>query len=915
MRIVVAAMLALAMTLTATAQPAVDDLLAKYPAQTTAQGEQLARDVIAAGPKTIQAVCERIAPMGESDDNAARHAISGAAKYVVTGDREDERATLEKALLAAIEAVDSPEVAAFFIRQIELMGTNASVERLAKRLDHEQLALPAAQALTGIGTQAAAKALADGLPSAEGLPRIGIVNALGSLTHENAADAIAAHANADDPDLRLAVWDALAKTGRAEDAQVFIEAIGKEKGYAQQRVFGAALAHARTLAEKGNAEAAAGLANKLYAGTDVPEPVPAHVRLGAFHLVLGIVPESDLKDIILDAAALEDPMLRRDALREAIPHMDRDMIYALFDALPDLPVPNQVDVVTALGATEARAARNQLMDLLDNEHAGVRLAAIAALPNYGGGRVAEALLARFQAATDAEELGALHEAFLCFHAGDVAPDLAGMIDSLAPEKQVTALEVLAAKRAQEQAEAVLAVADAENNDVRLAAQDALSEVATPAQADPMITLLLEEEETKGQRHLQDAIVAAAAQMEDGEERAAPVIGRLRGQSGAQRALLIEVLPRIAGKPAYEQIMADIESEDETVRAAAIGALAGWPKFTATDDIFALAKQVEKDTCRETLLKGYVRLVSDSSRSEGKKVQLLGEALDIAQTNGEKQLFIPALTNLRTIGSLQLLTRLAKDDALRRGAVSAAVQVALPRDDKDPGLRSAYVAKVLDDLLAHIDDEDTRKKVQAHIDKMPQPDAEGFVPLFNGKDLTGWVGAVNGHEVQDGVLAATETNRGNLYTDLTFSDFILRFDFKLTEGANNGLGVRTPLYGHAAYDGMELQIIDNSAHPDLKPYQYHGSIYGVVPAERGALKAPGEWNTQEVRAQGPKITVVVNGETIVDADLEVWRDKPTPDDKDHPGLHNTSGHLALLGHGSRVEFRNIRIKEIEDSDSS
>ena len=156
--------------------------------------------------------------------------------------------------------------------------------------------------------------------------------------------------------------------------------------------------------------------------------------------------------------------------------------------------------------------------------------------------------------------------------------------------------------------------------------------------------------------------------------------------------------------------------------------------------------------------------------------------------------------------------------------------------------------------------------------------------------------------------------GNLYTEKQYSDFVLRFDFKLHSGTNNGLGIRTKVGVNAAYDGMELQILDNTADKykdKLKKYQYHGSIYGVVPAKRGFLKPVGQWNSEEVIAKGNQITVILNGETIVDADIKEASKDGTMDGRDHPGLFNKTGHIGFLGHGSVVEFRNIRIKQLEE----
>lgn len=192
------------------------------------------------------------------------------------------------------------------------------------------------------------------------------------------------------------------------------------------------------------------------------------------------------------------------------------------------------------------------------------------------------------------------------------------------------------------------------------------------------------------------------------------------------------------------------------------------------------------------------------------------------------------------------------------------------------------------------------------------DAEGFVSIFNGKDLEGWTGAVDGYAVEDGILYSKPDSGGNLWHSKEFDNFILRFEFQLYTNSNSGLGVRCPMQGGGAYNGMELQILDDTGPQHLnkiKDWQHHGSVYGVAAAKPGFLKKYGQWNFQEVRAIGSRITVILNGEVIVDADLEDYRDKETPDGKKHPGLHNAKGHIGWLGHKTRVDWRNIRIKEV------
>ena len=186
-----------------------------------------------------------------------------------------------------------------------------------------------------------------------------------------------------------------------------------------------------------------------------------------------------------------------------------------------------------------------------------------------------------------------------------------------------------------------------------------------------------------------------------------------------------------------------------------------------------------------------------------------------------------------------------------------------------------------------------------------PKDDGFVSLFNGVDLKGWVGNTDGYKATDGVLVCQvgKSKGGKIYTAKQYADFIFQFDFKLTPGANNGVGIRAPLMGNPSKNAFEIQILDDSAkkYAKIKPTQFHGSIYKRAAAKRGHLKPVGQWNKQEIRAEKNLITVILNGVKIVDrADVARYK-KPS------------KGHICFLGHGSQVEFRNIRIKDLSPPD--
>ena len=191
--------------------------------------------------------------------------------------------------------------------------------------------------------------------------------------------------------------------------------------------------------------------------------------------------------------------------------------------------------------------------------------------------------------------------------------------------------------------------------------------------------------------------------------------------------------------------------------------------------------------------------------------------------------------------------------------------------------------------------------------------KGFVPLFDGKSLNGWK-LVNphgsGYVVKDNTIICPLDGGGNLYTEKEYANFVFRFEFKTEPGGNNGVGIRAPLQGDAAYQGMEIQILDDGHEKykgKIKSEQHHGSVYDVIPARTGFLKPAGEWNSEEIMASGSRIKVTLNGVIILDADLNNVQEAAVL--KKHPGLRNKTGHIGFLGHGSLVEFRNIRIKQL------
>ncbi len=244
-------------------------------------------------------------------------------------------------------------------------------------------------------------------------------------------------------------------------------------------------------------------------------------------------------------------------------------------------------------------------------------------------------------------------------------------------------------------------------------------------------------------------------------------------------------------------------------------------------------------------------------------------------------------------------------------VSAAVFAQTPADE------TARTEEALQDKKT-----ESPAKVAEPLDETAEPEPfrlsdeekkEGFTVLFDGTNLDEWTGNKTDYRIENGVLTLQpgRGSGGNLYTAKEYGNFIYRFEFMLTPGANNGVGIRAEQGKDAAYHGMEIQILDHDdpAYRSITPLQVHGSVYGIIGAKRAVLKPEGEWNVEEIVADGDNIKVTLNGEVIVDGNIRKATKNGTADGHAHPGLFNKKGYIGFLGHGSKLKFRNIRIKEL------
>jgi hypothetical protein len=183
-------------------------------------------------------------------------------------------------------------------------------------------------------------------------------------------------------------------------------------------------------------------------------------------------------------------------------------------------------------------------------------------------------------------------------------------------------------------------------------------------------------------------------------------------------------------------------------------------------------------------------------------------------------------------------------------------------------------------------------------------------LFNGKDLTGWQavgGPLSSWKVEDGMLFCSGGGGGWLSSTREYANFEIEVEFRVPPGGNSGVFLRAPHEGNPAFAGMEIQILDDAApeYAKLQPYQYCGSLYGVSAPKTRVSKPAGQWQKLAIKCEGRRVQASLNGTPIVDANLDAHQDK----ESEHPGIKRTKGFVGLQNHGTRLDFRNVRLREL------
>ncbi len=555
-------------------------------------------------------------------------------------------------------------------------------------------------------------------------------------------------------------------------------------------------------------------------------------------------------------------------------------------------------------------------------------AAIEAAGKIGGEQAADALIGAL--GTDQSE--AALNALLAYK-GSLGEKLPEALASATGEKQKALIQLASRRAVYEAAPQIFSLASSSDASLAEAAVKAIPTMVKESDL-AQVAKLLDNAQTSQVASCQKALSATVAGMEPKAQYEA-ISAQLKSAKNAQRFF------KPLAATATDEAIADMTrvyseaSSSAEQRAEALTALKATKNYSAASTLLEAAKAGD-----EAALTSYVGLVKANERNIDRRCNKLEEVMEVAKTAAGKKVVLAALSETPTQKAFNVAGKYLDDKEVAYEAAVAEKAIAGKCvDDLDYEVMTANLNKATQLYKAHgtADDGyavDEIKKMLAEAEPSPvyvltpEEKKEGFEILFDGTNLDKWEGNTAGYSVQNGTIyvSANYGGGGNLYTKKEYRDFIYRFEFCFVRpGVNNGVGIRTPEGVDAAYEGMcEVQILDHDdpIYANLQKYQVHGSVYGVIPAKRIKHKPLGEWSTEEIRVKGDHITVIVNGETIVDGNIreacqghnvapDGSNTNPyTVDHRNHPGMFNKTGHIGFLGHGPGVKFRNVRIKELK-----
>ena len=917
-----------------TAKTTAADVLAQMPAAKQVAYNKLIGDLSSTGEEGVLLLVNMINAPGKGNNANVDYALSGLTHYVMAKGEENARLVTANAYLKALEMVNERETKAFIIRQLQILGKDECIDALASYLNDESLSGPAARALAANGSEKAGQALVAALKSRSGSPKTqkDVIRAIADAQVKEAEAVLLTLQGAADPDMQKDVLYALSRVGGLNSMPVLAKAAEKA-GYTME-VTGANEAYIALLKQlvPSNRDAVMKAAKKLQ--KDAVKVGQEQTREAALQILLAAEEPAKVSKMII--AAMKDPSknYRNAALSYASDFADKELYIELMKmvpkAKPELKVdilnwigreaknPSKHDVIRDLEIRFDLPAKQILLEQLGDANFDVKQAATWTLVKIGDKSYIPSLAELLK--SEDKQVVLLGQDALAAFPGDIDGAVAKAVSSAANEGKIAGLELLAMRKATANINTVLDQIQTGSPEVKAAAYVALKDVVGERDITNMCGML-ETADALAVPPMQRAVISALSSL-SAADRVETVTRRML-QAGNKDYLYYLVLASTGQLDALATIVKGFRSNTGVKRDAAFEALLNWKGIEVADELYAICKENPSSNYFDPALTAYVKLVSNPAFTGENRLLSLRKAMEIAKTDAQKNAILQQIEKTGTFLGMLYAGEFLDQKPVQQAAANAVMNIALGNKE----YMGTNVRALLNKVMEVLDNPDAgyqKEAIKKHLAEMPQ--GEGFVSLFNGKDLTGWKGLVQNPiarakmkpaqlakeqakadenmrrdwKVEDGLLVFEGSGYDNLCTEKQYGDFEMYVDWMLDPAgpeADAGIYLRgTP----------QVQIWDTSR-VNVGAQVGSGGLYNNQVNESKPSKVAdnklGEWNSFYIKMVGDRVTVVLNGEKVVDdVILENYWDRKLP--------IFPIEQIELQAHGSKVYYRNIYVKELE-----
>ncbi|WP_235891195.1 DUF1080 domain-containing protein [Sphingobacterium lumbrici] len=892
------------------------DVLAQQPAEEQAKFMMAMKELENFSAEDIANLLTGLKPQG-GNNAAIEYASNSYAFYVMQAGFENKRTVYVNGLLLALDRIEDKDNKGFVLELLKQCAKNEAIQQVSAYLTDDYLAEKAARVLNGIRTQEAASALNTALNVAKSeKATVAIIAALGDLKDENSeARILELTKQFESPNFQRNALTALSKIGGVASYDTFLNnARAVNYGFDKSNVSGLTLDYAHTLATK-DPVLAGKLASVLY--QEATKAQVATIRVGALALLTSINPTKQKKEL-LKLASADDAVVRNVALDLLSQNTSASDLVKLASSLKKLNADAQESVLNFLGTKEVGQAipviEKNLTVLKDSE---AKIAAYNTLSILSKGENATFLIKQISAANEAE-LKSLKTLLLTAKGSRTMDDVNGALTSSDTKTQLALLDVLKQRANSNSSGAVFALTKSVDEAVRLAAFNALPNVVNDADFDAIITLLGEASD-KEVNPVQQAAILALRNNTDKEAKIKRLSANISRSAAPSAAKYFPVFGGVGGNEALESVK-NYLNEGNVNKAQAISALANWTTPESLDALTSLLR-TEKDPANfNEVFKGFVKQLNASALPADQKTLLLRDAFELAQTPEQKKNALSALQSTGTYQALIFAGRYLSDPILKDAATNVVMNIAMDnRDFVGNDVRSLLTTAK--DNLSGSESSYLREAIVRHLAEMPQQ--EGYVSIFNGRDLSGWKGLVE-NPIKRAQMSAQELAQkqadadkkmreswsvingdlvfnghgDNIATAKQYADFEMLVDWKLDK---NG---KEPDAGIYLRGTPQVQIWDISR-TNVGAEVGSGGLYNNKSNSKPLKVADnplGEWNTFKIRMIGEQVWVWLNGELVVDnVALENYWDR-------NQSIFPKE-QIELQAHGSQVWYRDVFVKEI------